>query len=125
MLADFPQFGYSLELLEPAQLEDGPYYTLKITSATGPSEYHYLDPETFLATRQRDIRALHPDIDPTTRWTEDRRSDFREVDGMVWSFRSDKRDLNTDEIIQTTQLERVAINPAIKADFFEMPRPNP
>ncbi|MCH7805693.1 MAG: hypothetical protein IH995_00920 [Proteobacteria bacterium] len=83
---------------------------------------HYdLDSETGLIVRQYDEVALHPDLDDTVQRFMTVYSDFRTVGGVVYSFHDEKRDLDTDELVQTTQIEEIVQNPEIDPAFFERP----
>jgi hypothetical protein len=49
-------------------------------------------------------------------------SDFRTVDGIVRSFRSEDQDLDTGEHLGKTAITHVELNPPLDASFFAMPR---
>ena len=115
--------GHRLTLLERTEIDGVVYYTVQVTYDDGFEEYHYIDPQSFLVTRQRDIRALHPDMDSTQRWIESRSSDFRPVDGIVRSFVSTDWDLRTGERLQTVEVRSVKLNPSLDHEIFRMPVP--
>lgn len=59
------------------QLSRTNYCALELKLQDGFTTYLNLNPTTYLIERQRDIRALHPDADPTQNWIERRFEDFR------------------------------------------------
>lgn len=120
LLADYPSLERQLTLLSPTEIENTSFYTVQVTHPDGHEEYKYIHPETFFVTRERDQRALHPDMDPTIRLTENRKFDFQEVDGLMWSFRSEKVDLGTNEVIQSTQIKKIALNSVIDPSILQM-----
>jgi hypothetical protein len=113
--------GYRLGLLELTDIEGTLYLPVEVTSPDGHKEVHYIDPVSYLVTRQRDVHAIHPDLDPTERWIESRSSDFRTIDGIVRSFQSADWDLNTGERVQVIELMRVEVNPSLDVSIFSMP----
>ncbi len=120
-LHELPGLGYRLRLLDPADIEGTLYHTVEVTAPDGHAEYHYIDPESYLVTRQRKMHAIHPDMDPTERWIETRSSDFRTIDGVVRSFRSVDWDLNTGEQVQVIEIRRVELNPSLDVSIFALP----
>ncbi len=106
--------------LEGRETLDGTnYYVIKVTLSDGYQKYYYVHPGNWRIERSRDFKALHPEMDPTKKWTESRYSDFREQDGILRSFRSDDYDLKTGENIQTTIVESFKTNPDIDPKIFK------
>jgi hypothetical protein len=122
-LHEFPDIGYQLRLLEPLLIEGTSYYSVEVTAPDGHTEVRYIDPETHLVTRKRDVRAIHPDIDPTQLRTENTYLDFRTVDGILRPFRFLNRDLENGELLQETEIKSVELNPAIDRAIFAFPTP--
>ena len=120
-LSDFSDFGYQLEMGDQCLIEEALYYPVKVTFDGGHVVHYYMDAQSFLITLKREEHALHPDIDATVQSTETRYFDFRDVDGFKWAFRSEKKDLQTGNIIQEDFLRDVVINPSLKAEIFQMP----
>ncbi len=96
--------------------------TLDLVHPDGFAERLYLDPETHDVVRQRSDHALHPAVDPEVRRFETRYSDFREVNGVRYAFRSEKFDLDTGERVQWTQLTSVEINTLDDRSMFARPQ---
>jgi hypothetical protein len=104
------------------ELIDGTnYYVLELRLQDGFATYLYLSPTTYLIERQRDIRALHPDADPTKKWIERRFEDFRKVDGRIVAFKGSEADMLTGQIIQTTELFELRTNPTLHDQAFARP----
>ncbi len=120
-LHELPEFGYTLELLEPETIEGVEHAALEITAPNGDGTTLYLDPETWLIARTRDFTALHPDVDPTERRLEGRISDYRPVDGVLRAFLSEEWDLDTGERVQRTEVRRIEHNPELDEAIFERP----
>lgn len=97
------------------------YPTMDITYDGGRDERLYLDPETWLAVRQRSEYALHPDIDPDQEIFETRYADFREVNGVMRAFRSERINLRTGDAVQETEVLSVVVNPELDPAQFERP----
>lgn len=93
---------------------DGVHYrVLRATLADGFTTSFYIDPETHLIARRRDVRPLHPDIDMTFKPLENRFEDYRAVSGIMTSFKSSQIDLTTGKVAQTTVNTALAYNPPL------------
>ena len=120
-LHEFPGLGYELRLVEPLEVDGTRYHAIEITSPDGRAEVQYLDPESHLVTRKRDVRAIHPDLDPTERRVENTFLDFREVDGILRPFRILNHDLDDGERLQETTVRSVTLNAAVDPAVFDYP----
>jgi hypothetical protein len=121
---ELPAQGHVLELLEPTDFDGRAFPTLRIIFDDGHQVHHYFDPDTLLLARKRDHHALHPDLDDAILWTESRHTDYREVDGMLQAFHEETINLKTGEMVQSTQVQAIEINPKLNATLFEMPDAN-
>lgn len=101
------------------------YPVIDIVFDNGHERRLYLDPETFLVARERSEYALHPDLDPDEEIFETRYSDFRDVGGIVRAFASERINLRTGEVAQTTRVLEVEINPDLDPGQFERPASAP
>ena len=77
------------------------------------------NPDSWLITRRRDVRALHVDVDPTPTTIEQTMSDFRNVGGVMFPFANIETDLKTGKILETTTLQSLKVNPSIDHKIFE------
>jgi hypothetical protein len=84
--------------------------------------YLYVNPTTHLIERQRDVRAIHPDLDSTSKWVETRFMDFRRMDGITRSFQDQQIDLRTGAVLATSTITSVEINVPIDSTVFSRPR---
>lgn len=111
--------GHRLELTGREKVDETDYYVVRLTFADGYNTTLYLDPESWLITRRRDVRPLHPDVDPTPTTIESTMSDFRPVGNILFPFRSTDTDLGTGKTLETATVRSITLNPAIEPDVFE------
>jgi len=110
-LHEFQQHGHSVEFAGRERLDGIDYYVLKLTLSDGFVTWRYVNASTWRIERGRDVRALHPDLDAKEKVLENRWSDWRRVDGVLRSFRSEQVDVATGKVLQTTTVSRFSINP--------------
>ncbi len=110
--------GHRLELSGREQIDGVEYYVIHVTFADGYETSLFVDPRTWRITRRRDVRALHPDADPTTTTIESRKSDWRQVNGVWFAFAGEDVDLKTGKVIETTTVKEIKVNPPIDAAMF-------
>lgn len=120
-LRDMEAQGHRLELVGRDTLDGVAYHVLRLTLSDAFATDWYVHPETWLIERRRDVRALHPDLDPTERRIETRWEDFRPVTGVLRPFRSWQVDLETGDTLQRVRVERIVVNPEIPDDVFRAP----
>jgi hypothetical protein len=123
-LHELKQRGHHVELIGREQIEGTNYYALGVTLKDGYHTTLYVDPNTWLITRRRDVRPLHVDIDPTPTTIEQRSWDFREISGVRFAFAGSETDLKTGKVLETSQIKRIKVNPAIDPSFFEKSEPD-
>lgn len=117
-LHELRQQGHQIELAGRETIEGTNYHVLKLTLSDGYTTTLYVDPQSWLITRRRDVRALHVDIDPTPTTIEQRMSDFREVGGVVRPFANTETDLKTGKVLETTTIRAVTMNPELNESIF-------
>jgi hypothetical protein len=120
-LHELAREGHEVALLGRETLDGTRYYVLRVTLSDGFVTHYYLDPESFLIARGRDFRALHPDLDASKKWLENRWTDYRPVDGVLRSFHDEQLDLRTGQVVQTTTVKSVRSNPEIDPGLFLRP----
>jgi hypothetical protein len=113
--------GHQLQLSGREIVDGTSYYVLELKLDDGFVTYLYLNPTTYLIDRQRDIRAMHPAIDPSQKWIEQRFEDYRNVDGRMVSFKSSQVDLRTGQVMQTTTVLEIKTNPPLTDETFARP----
>jgi hypothetical protein len=110
-LHEIARLGHSVELEGREVLDGIDYYVLKLRLSDGFVTYRYMNPRTWLIDRGRDVRAMHPDIDPEQKWLENRWSDWRVVAGVLRPYHEDQVDVVSGKVLQTTEVTRVEVNP--------------
>ena len=111
--------GHRIELVGREKVDGINYHVLRITLSDGYTTTLYLDPDSWLITRRRDVRALHPDVDPTPTTIENKMTDFRRVGDLLYPFASTDTDLATGKVLETTTVRSITLNPAIDPSVFE------
>ena len=96
--------GHSLSLLNDETIDGLAYKVVKIVLSDGFETYIYLNPVTAMVERRRDVRALHPDADPTTKLIENQYFDFTEFCGVLFPASSRQIDVMTGEELQRTKI---------------------
>lgn len=102
--------GHCVALTGREKIDGVEYYVLHVTLADGYETSLFVDPQTWRITRRRDVRALHPDIDPTPTTIEVRKSDFRQLAGVWFAFVSEDVDLKTGKVIENTCVQEIKVN---------------
>jgi len=120
-LNEMAGLGLAIEFSGRETIEGDDYEMIDLIFEDGLVNHYYLDRQTGLIVRQRSNVALHPDIDDTIQRFETVNSDFRTVGGVVYSFHSEKTDLDTGELAQTDQIEEIVLNGEIDPAIFERP----
>ena len=118
-LHELKQRGHQVELIGREKIDGVNYYSLEVTLKDGYRTTLYIDPNTWLITRRRDLRPLHVDIDPTPTMIEQRSTDFRTVSGVQFAFASSETDLKTGKVLESAQIKSVKINPPIDPLLFQ------
>ena len=118
-LHELRQRGHQVALIGREEIDGVNYFILRLTLDDGYVTTLYVDPNSWLVTRRRDVRPLHVDIDPTPTAIEQRMSDFRKVAGVTFSFANTETDLKTGTILETTTVRDITVNPTIDDGIFE------
>lgn len=121
-LHEMTSLGHSLEYRGTETIDGVEYQLIDLVYAEGEVLRHYIDPRTWLVSRTRKEAALHPDIDPTIQRLETVLSDITEVAGVARARRMLKSDMDSGEIVQTTLIKKITINPALDSALFERPQ---
>src|SRR5438270_7536640 len=103
--------GHRIELADRENIDGIQYCVLRLTLNDGYSTTLYVDPNSWLIPRRRDVRPLHVDVDPTPT-IEQCSSDFRTISGVQLAFASSEADLQSGKLLETTVVRGVKINPS-------------
>jgi hypothetical protein len=120
-LHEMAAHGHRLDLAGREEVDGTSYSVVVLTLADGYTTRYYIDPSSFLITRSRVHKALHPDADPTPTTIETVWSDFRRVAGVLFPFHARDTDLATGKLLQTTTLLELQANPPVDDRLFRMP----
>jgi len=118
-LHELRQRGYQIELVGREKVDGTDYYVLRLTLSDGYTTTLYVDPQSWLITRRRDVRPLHVDVDPTPTTIEQRSSDFREVAGVRFAFASTEIDLKTGKELERAKINHIQVNPPLDESIFK------
>lgn len=113
--------GHRLELLGRQKLDGIDYYRLRLTLDDGFQVLYFVNPDTWLIDRSRELRALHVDIDPKPQWIETLFSDYRSAAGVRFPWRQVERKLESGEVLSTSTVTAIEVNPALDAARFSAP----
>jgi len=111
--------GHRMKLIGREQIDGVNYYVIGLILNDGSAVSLYVDPNSWLITRRRDVRPLHVDVDPTPTTIEQVSSDFREVNGVKFPFATTETDLNTGKLLESTVTKSVKINPTLPPTLFD------
>jgi hypothetical protein len=111
--------GHKLRSIGREQIDGINYYALQLILTDGYTVSLYLDPNSWLVTRRRDVRPLHVDVDPTPATIEQVSSDFRDVNGVKFPFATTETDVNTGKVLERTATKSAKANPTLPAAFFD------
>jgi hypothetical protein len=120
-LHELEKRGHKLELLGRERADDTSYYVLLLTLDDGFTVRYYVNPKTWLIDRERQFRALHVDVDPTPRWIETTHSDYEPTAGVLYPHRDDEHVLDTHELLSSSSVKAIRVNPPIDVRRFAMP----
>lgn len=118
---DLPARGHRIELLDREELDGVSFHHLRVTLDDGFTTDYYLDPDSLLLARSRNVSALHPDIDAAEKPTETQWSDYRAVAGTQRAFRSRTIDLASGKETQTVTVTALRANVAIDPGIYSKP----
>jgi hypothetical protein len=114
--------GIAIDLVGREAVAGSDYFVLRLTFPDGFATHLYVNAVTFLIERQRDHRALHPDLDPRATWIETQYSDFRTVGGTLHAFRDRQVDLRTGDVLSTTDVRALEVNGPLDTTAFARPQ---
>lgn len=114
----FAERGHTLTLDGMEEVNGVPSHVIKVIFNDGFETYRFIDSATWMMTGSRDVRAVHPDVDPTEILLGNEFSDFRPVNGVQASFAWLQRNLSSGQVVQRGSVLSLAYNvPLAGADF--------
>ena len=121
-LHELPARGHRLRLGEPQIVDGRRHEVVEVTLDDGFRTDLLFDAETWLLTRRRERRSLHPDIDPTEHTIENRFGDFRRDGGVLRPYSSETVDLDTGTRLMGITVISISVNAGVEDAFFARPR---
>jgi hypothetical protein len=118
-LHEMRQRGHQIILTAREQIDGINYHVLRITLADGYTTSAYVDPKTWFIKRRRDVRPLHPDVDPRPTTIEYQSTDFRKIGGVYFGFSNTDTELATGKILERTTITGITLNPNFDAAIFD------
>ena len=117
-LKDLETNGHRLRRVDGETIDGRMYSILQLTLSDGFETFLWFDHDSGYVTRVRNERALHVDVDSNERFIETRISDFRSAGSLVHPHRVEEVDMATGEVLVEIELERLATNALLPADYF-------
>jgi hypothetical protein len=111
--------GHKMKSIGRERIEGINYQVLQLILKDGYAVYLYVNPNSWLVTRRRDVRPLHVDADPTPTTIEQVSSDFHDVNGLKFPFATAETDLNTGKLLESAITKSVKINPTLPPTLFD------
>lgn len=120
-LHELPSLGYKLDLVGSTERNNSTFWEIEITAPDGFSEHVFLDKDTFLIASKVETSALHPDLDPEKTPQETFFTDYQESGGVLFSRKSETRNLETGDVMQTAIVKSHDVNVAFGKKEFRRP----
>lgn len=117
-MVGYKEKGYTAEYLGEDEVDGREQWVVRVVMSDGNAIDHYLDKASMLVTKTRAMRAVHGGDEAMT---ETQYSDYREVAGVLFPFRSWElaKDGAHNEVFTWELMEA---NVGLDKEHFEMPR---
>lgn len=109
-LHDLAARGHRPSLFGREEIDDVNYYVIHVAMDEGFERFYFINPDSWMIERHREISALHPDIDDEERPAETIESNFQESCGVLRPTETRKVDRETGEETQRTRAFLVECN---------------
>lgn len=103
-LHELPRRGHKLSYAGIERLDGVNFDVIKINLSDGFETYLFLHPDTAMIERRRDVRALHPDANPTKKLIENRYFEFVRRCGVLSPASTRQVDVVSGEELQRTKV---------------------
>jgi hypothetical protein len=111
--------GSTIERVPDMDVGGRPAYALRLTLLDGAASLVLIDRETFLITASRKSMPVHAFGDPVT--SEERYSDYRAVDGIMFAFRYTETELATGREMSSMHWGTIEVNRDLPREWFSPP----
>jgi outer membrane lipoprotein-sorting protein len=115
-LVDYAKKGNKLELAGKDKVEDKDAWRVRLTTKNGDVRYYLFDARTFLLLKWEGKRRAEGKEFPVESYFRD----YREVEGLKFSFQIDSGSSATD-LTQKLVIDQIALNPEISDSEFAKP----
>jgi len=117
--SDYRAKGTTIERVTDANVGGRPAYAILLTLRDGARATYLFDKETFLISAVRKAAPIHAFGEPVT--TEERVSDYRSIDGVMFSFRSTEVEIATGKELNSMTWGAIEINRKLPREWFSPP----
>lgn len=118
-LSDYREKGTHIERVADAVVGGRAAYGIMVTLRDGVRSLNLIDKQTFLVAAVRKAAPIHAFGAPVT--TEERVSDYRSVDGVLFSFRSTEVEIATGKELNSMTWGAIEINRKLPRGWFSPP----
>lgn len=114
--------GTELKLAERERVAGGLYnWVIEATDSDGYNRRLFIDPYNFMITRVQESSALNPDRSNHPTDLQTHFLDFREVDGVMFSFETETYSDEAGQSVQKTSASNIIVNPEFDPAIFSRP----
>jgi hypothetical protein len=119
-LVDYKPQGTKIELIGDETFGGKPAYNLHVTLADGFEKHLLVDQQTFLIIGDRRAAPIHAFGDPVR--SENRVSDYRQVEGVLFSFLVVEVEISTGRELNRFTTQSMEVNSRLDPSFFAPPQ---
>jgi hypothetical protein len=106
----FEERGHQLQLMDEESVEGVRYHIVRVEMSDSYETFLYINPQTWLIDRRRDLRAFHPDLDSTKRYIDKKYSDYQSVSGVLTAFKEEQFDLRSGTRVNESTVKAMTYN---------------
>lgn len=119
-LVDYQSQGTRVEPIGDETFGGRPAYNLRVTLEDGFEKHLFIDQETFLIIGDRRAAPIHAFGEPVR--SENRISDYRQVNGVLFSFLVVEVEIGTGKELNRFITQSTEVNAKLDASFFAPPQ---
>ena len=119
-LVDYKSQGTKIDLVGDEVFDGKPSYNLHITLADGFEKHLFVDKQSFLIIGDRRAAPIHAFGEPVR--SENRISDYRRVDGVLFSFLVVEAQISTGNELNRFTTQSIEVNAKLDLSFFAPPQ---
>ena len=119
-LVDYEKLGTRVEFAGADTFAGKPAYRLHVTLADGFEKDVFVDPESYLIVGDRRSAPVHAFGEEVR--SENRISDYRRVNGVLFPFKIVETEIATGKELNSNQVRDMKVNQPMSAEFFAPPQ---